>query len=380
MPKTTGDQLRDMLSRQIQAASDEAVRSGGQVSAEQVETLGRLARLVDLHQSAQPPSARKRWPVAVALGSTLLVVSLLVFARVAETEIELDLALSEASFVLPTQQVLAESMNLVSLGVSGLSEAQLPQVRNRESQTLQSSDNAEVALRLLAILDGKRLGSVTLAPLALPAETRVWVRHTGLPRQYRLSLKASDLKLRADINGLVQIGIPGRGLEQLDFAAPDAVLLQSGAGEVDLDLAFPDKAQLSFSSQLSANDLSLFRIDEFLNLNQTLIRRVSTILSGTLYFVSLNDQERKLRPGEAIRFERAQGEIRTLRLQEDQIELKFHGRVRGMTIGAGESSRSLMPTWLEWLRARHSLSLLWGAALYLFGLVTVVFRWWGKPI
>jgi hypothetical protein len=96
--------------------------------------------------------------------------------------------------------------------------------------------------------------------------------------------------------------------------------------------------------------------------------------------VSLNDQERKLRSGEAIHFEHTQGEFRTLRLQDDHIEMKFHGRVRGMAIGSGESSRSLMPTWLEWLRARHSLSLLWGAALYLFGLVTVVLRWWGKPI
>ena len=78
--------------------------------------------------------------------------------------------------------------------------------------------------------------------------------------------------------------------------------------------------------------------------------------------------------------ERAQGEVRTLRLQEDHIELKFHGRVRGMTLGSGEGSRSYMPTWLEWLRERHSLSLLWGAALYLFGLVTIVLRWWGKPL
>jgi hypothetical protein len=35
-----------------------------------------------------------------------------------------------------------------------------------------------------------------------------------------------------------------------------------------------------------------------------------------------------------------------------------------------------MPTWLEWLRARHGLSLLWGTALYLFGLAVGVLRWW----
>ena len=40
------------------------------------------------------------------LGSTLLVVSMLLFARVRETEIELDLAVQEAGFVLPTHRCL----------------------------------------------------------------------------------------------------------------------------------------------------------------------------------------------------------------------------------------------------------------------------------
>jgi hypothetical protein len=81
-----------------------------------------------------------------------------------------------------------------------------------------------------------------------------------------------------------------------------------------------------------------------------------------------------------IHFEQVRGEIRTLRLQDNNIDLKFHGRVRGLGAGPEENPRSLMPTWLEWLRARHSLSLFWGAAIYLFGLIAGVLRWWGKPI
>ena len=38
-----------------------------------------------------------------------------------------------------------------------------------------------------------------------------------------------------------------------------------------------------------------------------------------------------------------------------------------------------MPTLLDWLRQRQGLSLLWGTALYLFGIVTTFRRWWRKP-
>jgi hypothetical protein len=379
-PRTTEDQLRELLGKHLQAASDEAIRSDGQVPADRVEALGRLSRLVDLYEASKPSPARKRWPVAVALGSTLLVVSLLLFARVRETEIELELAVSEISFTSPVQQVLTEAINLSSLGLSGFRVVNVPGP-DPDSQRIMTFDGGEGALRLsLTPEAGERRGSITLAPLSLPKETRLWVRHTGSPGHYRLSLKGTDLSLRADINGSVQVAMPGTGIRKLDLTSPDAFRFQSGSNDIDLDLALPDKTSASLSSQLPASALSLFHIDEFIDARNTLVRRVSTILSGTLYLVSLNDQERKLRPGEAIQFERVEGEFRTLLLQDDHMDAKFHGRARGMTIGSGESRRSLMPTWLEWLTARHSLSLLWGAALYLFGLVSVVFRWWGKPI
>jgi hypothetical protein len=183
---------------------------------------------------------------------------------------------------LPAQQVLTDGINVSSLGASGLREVQLPPVGDRERQTLKSSNGAEAALRLSVEPDnGTGQSSITLAPLALPGETRVWVRHTGPPRQYRLSLKGPDLNLRADVSGTVQMAIPGKGIERFDFASPDAVLLQSGGNEVDLDLVLPEKTSSSLSSM--AASAFLFHIDEFLDTNKTLVRRVSTILSGTLY-------------------------------------------------------------------------------------------------
>jgi len=376
VPKTKLDQLRDLLRQQAETACDEAAHPDGKVSPERVDELKRLANLIEIYDATHSQSSRKRWPIIVALGITLLIVSVLIFARVAETEIELDLSLSEVGFDLPRRQVLADTMGLSALGASGLRDVQLPEDSAIGEQSPRSSDR----VRLSVASAGKRQGSINLATLMLPSETRVWLRHTGLPNQYRLSLKGANLELRADVNGPLEVGLPDRGAERFDFVTPQPVRLLPDMDEVDLDLTLLDPGKSALSTQVSATNLSLFQIDTYHNNEFTVVRRVSSILSGALIFESLNQRELKLRPGEMIHFEQVQGEIRTLRLQDNNIDLKFHGRVRGLSSGSEENRRSLMPTWLEWLRARHSLSLFWGAAIYLFGLIVGVLRWWGKPI
>jgi hypothetical protein len=376
MPFRMGDPLRDLLNRQAKAVSEEAIQSGGQVSAEQVEALGRLVRLVEICDAAGPSPLRKWWPVG-ALLSTLLIVSILFFARVSETEIELDLTLSEIGFIFPKQQILAEAMPVSALGVSGLEEIQLPRTRDRTARTLRASEGAGSAVRLAVASDGERQGTATLAALTLPAGRRVWLRAMEVTRQYRLSMNGSGLVLRVDVDGPIGIGLSGAPAEQLDSATPRPILLRPGSHEVDLDFTPSGASANAFPVRLSASDLSLFRIDQFMDAERTVIRRVSTILSGTVRLEALHGQERSLRPGEGVQFARSHGEIRALRLYDDRIALKFHGRVRGMTVGSGESPSSLMPTYFEWLRARHGLSLLWGTTLYVFGLIVAALRWWG---
>jgi hypothetical protein len=370
------------LSRQANAIRDEVIQSGGQVSAEKWAALERLARLAELCDAAQPPP-RKRWPVVAALGLTLLLVSIVLFLRMPATEIELDLALSEVSFVLSSPQMLSGAMGLSALGVSGLREVQLPPDASREASRRGASDGAEAAILLSVGSSGNRRGTINLAPLILPAGTQVWVRRTGVPRQYRVSLKSpqgSKLALGVDVNGPVLVGPAGAPAAEHDFASPKAVVLQPGSHEVDLDLMFPSGADAAFSSHISVRQLSLFRIDEFRDPTHTLVRHTSTILSGALYFASLNGQELKLRPGMGIQLVQADGEIRKLELGDRGVTVKFHGTVRGISAGSVETRRNLMPTCLEWLAARHGLSLLWGTALYFFGLLLSVLRWWREAL
>jgi hypothetical protein len=321
-----------------------------------------------------------RWPIAALLGVTLVIASILFFARVSETEIDLDLLVSEMSFELPEQQVLTDDMSLSALGVSGLQEVQLPRTRTQNSQTFSESNGHGSAIRLSTEVDGQHEGAVTLGALMLPAGARIWLKATDIPEQYRLSIKSRELTLHADVNGPVGIGLPGTPPQRLNFLSPKAVLVRFGPNDVDLDIRFRSGSKGAFARQLLVEDLSLFHIEEHSNTEQTIVRSAPTVLTGKLYFESLGGSERLLRPGERIRFESSHGEVRTLELRSDRIAFGFHGQVRGMTTGPFQSPRSLMPTYLEWLRARHGLSLLWGTSLYLFGLIVSTLRWWRVAI
>jgi hypothetical protein len=84
---------------------------------------------------------------------------------------------------------------------------------------------------------------------------------------------------------------------------------------------------------------------------------------------------RQIRTGEILTFGESDGEIRTAQLRPDRLSISFDGTVRGMSTGDEHERRSLMPTWLDWLKAQHGLSLLWGSSLSAAGIAMAVLRW-----
>ena len=101
MSASKGEQLRKLLREEVEAVGTEVIQTGGNVSEDKIEALERLARIVEICETTKPPRPRKRWPVAVILGLTLLIVTGLLSVRVPKTEIELELTLTELEFVLP---------------------------------------------------------------------------------------------------------------------------------------------------------------------------------------------------------------------------------------------------------------------------------------
>ena len=381
MRRRPSDPMVDLLARQVDSLKKDALEAGGDVPAGRIEALIRLQRLVEIDRATRPPTAPRRWPLVAMFGLTLAVTSLLLFLRVRETEIDLDLLVSEIAFTLPAEQVLTHTMSVVTLGAAGLRGVRLPLSEDRQAAANAASQGEVSAVRLSVKPLERPSGSIDVATVVAPKDTGVRISHTDRAR-YRLSLGApptSELRLRVDVNGAVDVGRPGAPPTRLDLRSPRGIALESGPNEIDLDLYFSRLPAGPFASPLRLRGLRLSRVEELNRLNGTLVQHLSTVLSGTVYFESLGGQEWKLRPGERLAFGSSEGEIRKLDLRDDGIGVRFSGRVRDMAVGSEASRRSMMPTWLEWLRARHSLSLFWGTAVYLFGLFLVALRWWRSP-
>ena len=325
---------------------------------------------------AAPVAVPNRWLPAIAFAATLVLASVLLFVRVPTTTVELNGTFTALGFVSTQTQPLNRPMRVVALGVSGARDVQLPEEA--------ASGTAATAFRVAVSDSAAAAGtaSITLDRISVPAGTSVWLSRTEAPRQYRLSLRparAARIAVHADVMGAVTFAPAGAPRTTATLGAPRAVDFSSGDGALDLDLTLAPGPTPPRWEQLAARDLRVHRVHDEQESERPLARPVSTVLGGSLFFDALGGTERKLRPGELLRFGASDGVFLTLDLRDDAIAAIYQGDVRGLRTGSGDHPRTLMPSLLEWLRKRQSLSLLWGTALYLSGIALTLRRWWRKP-
>src|SRR3989442_2720531 len=197
--RTDADALRALLAAQMHGASTEAIRTNGEVPAERLEALGRLARLADMADAATT-RLRRRWAVRLVALGTLVCASVLLFARMASTEVEMELRVSEFSFVLPTVQAITDEVSVSTLGVSGLAGIELPSARGRPAAEPSASD-----IYLAAGESGGRAGTISVSPITLPAGGRVTLRKLDGQRRYRLALRGATSEVAVSLDGAVRI-------------------------------------------------------------------------------------------------------------------------------------------------------------------------------
>lgn len=370
-PAEEAETLRAQLMAQVNDLARETRTNSGHVPPESFLNAQRLVQLAQWQRDLKRPRPLSRSAVAVLFVTTLGLASVLLLARVGETEVDLDLVVSELRFKLDSRQQLTEIQQLTSLAASGLASVTLPGASA-------AAGAADTGLRLAVASDGAAPGSISLAPIVAPARSEVLLRIGDSPGELRLSIKGLDATVRADVGGPISVALPRRPRQTIDAATPQAVELAPGPADFDLDLAPSNTAVAVLAPELTISELILMRIDEVSQGTQTVVRRVSTIQSGSAYFDELGGRELRLRAHDSLRFASARGEIRSLRVSNGSLAVNFHGRVSGMASGPLQHPRDLMPRWLEWLSANRPLSLLWGAAIYLFGLLTAVRQWWTK--
>jgi hypothetical protein len=360
------DNLRRLLSERLAAAESEAARSQGVISESSLGDLVRLAQLIELQDNLTSPPRRRRWPIAALFTLTLLLASILFFTRVRETGIDLQVVASEVELGFAADRPWTDAMQLSSLGASGLIDVTSP-------PGVEGTTRSSIRL---GPAPGQQQGQLTLAPVFLRANSRVRIRASDVPGSYRMSIQSKNAEFRADVQGKIKIA----GIEKVQtFRSPQAFQLNGGAAETELEFTFLDGGQNPFVEHLPLQTISMSSIQQFTDGDQLSARRVSSIISGVLYFDSLDGLERKLRQGETLEVKPLKGVLERIGVADGKITLEFRGTVTSISTG-DDGQTDLMPTCLAWLHARHGLSLMWGTGIYLFGLAMGVLRWAGVRV
>ena len=363
--------LRARLREKVTDLAEEVRKNAGDVPAESLASVQRLAQLTELQSDLMPPRPPGHWVMAASLGVTVAIVSVLLLVHVRETEIELDLIVSELRFKVDSRQQLTDTLQLATLGATGLSGVALPSGDINGSAPV-------TGVRLSAGTGAAAGGAISLEPIVAPAHAEMTLSIGEVPGELRLSISHLEEVLRADVIGTILAAAPRFGQKSLSVATPQPVVLTPGPADAGLDFSPLSPGGVLFAPGLTITDMTLMHIDEVSEDDKTAVRAVSTVQSGSVYLEELGGRELKLRSHEELRFTQARGEIRSIGLKDGGLALNFRGRVRGMASGSLAHPRNLMPRWLDWLRANQPLSLLWGSAVYLFGLSTAVRQWWKK--
>jgi hypothetical protein len=365
--------LRGHLAREEEELSAEVLRNGGAVPEHRLDELSRLARLVEMREITLSPF-RGRWLLPSVAAVTLAFLSVLLFVRVSSTEVELELKASELSFVVPTAQVITDPLTVSSIGLTGLRVIDLPDhyppIANRRPADL----------TLAAEPVGRRSGLISLEPLAVSGGAQVSLAKVAGQQRYGMIVQRALSDWGASASGPVRVVVSGLLNEVRDFSFPRHIGLEPDSSQLGLRFTAADSLGMRdvFRSPLPAGGLRFVRIDRFARSGQTFVPQVPTIQSGTLYYEAIDGRARSLRRGEGLHLAWSEGEIRDLQFNDDGVSMRFHGWVRGMSTGSGGVRRSLMPTLLEWLRARHGLELLWVSTAYVVGLFVTVLGWWRR--
>jgi hypothetical protein len=369
-----GGQLRELLRRKVEAASELAVRDQGNVPADLIRDLSSLKQLVELNHSVMPPSSMKRWVVPTMLVVTLAIMSALLFVHLPDARVDLNIAAFTVAFTLDQSQDLLSNIRVLSISASGLQSVDASGF-NRPDQRDPANSGGTDSIRLS--LAGNDKGTITLENIQLPANTRVTLETLEGPNRFRVAWKLprdeTPRPLSISALGDIQLGLSALPPQVSHLSTPTELEMVPGS-DVVLELDLPGNSDLATEPQLPVSRLSFATVHESVGVESS-ARQVSTIRSGTVFNQSLNGQKYDVRAGERLQFSDSKGEMQRTALGPGGINVQYEGKVWGMTAGSREFPTSLMPSLLEWLRARHGLSLLWGSTLYLAGILMVVLRW-----
>jgi hypothetical protein len=353
--------LRRILRDRIRAVEDAARRSGGDVSAEELEAIDRLKRLVDISSSSRfERSARVLAMTIVVLG--VIVCAALLQLPMRRATITLDASTTYVGFrpqsgitilspLLPATTINAQAID--SVVVTGRVGARDTTLVERSIQaTVTPPASMSVAAIDVAPFESVRLGA----------------------RQNELQISVGDAagSTKLEMNGA--IGIRGSAQRTVNTRS-GAARLWFGPRPVPLRVTVADSGSAPLTPVARIDSLQVYRVVA----SGAATRDSSTITEGKLDITSVENASTKLGSSEAIQLEGLEGDLKAVELHSGALVVSFAGTVRNIRATNGLTSRSLMPSMFSYLASQHTAEVIWTTLGWVVVTALSILRWWHRP-
>ena len=242
--------------------------------------------------------------------------------RVAETKVDLDATATEAAYVSAKEEAVTELLLLSELDAGGLTSIQLPRTRESAERLVSTTDGRAVAIRVTTAAGST--GAVTLPPLVL-AEGGSIAFDRGDPKRLRLSIAASTLPITLNVQGTLQVTLPGEDPQLINFGAPKPIVLEPAQAGSELHLGIRDDSPRLLGANVPVNDLSFLRVNRTVETARNQVTATSTIVSARLRQDRLWRRERTVTPADQLRFGGIRGDVRAAELVDGGLRVQFQG-------------------------------------------------------
>jgi len=365
------DTLDAYLDARVAKVSERLAAYGGDAipdaAIQEVRLLRELA-LLSSSRRAAPPKPHSILPRLMAL--TAACITALVFLRLPAVRVDLDVLCSGLRFRTPSP-----------IQLTGLSRLTLLQAN--ESAPVQVE--APATLAAFSVTPPLELrptdeGALTLSSVSIPADALVSILKTTDAGTWRLDIEHKDASVAATVSGSVVVAGEG-STRTMAFGRGSRIDLRANTGNVPHLGLFvtPQRADAMLATTVIPIDNVAFEepVQEALSADSGIVRgEASSVLSGSVFNVSLGGKELALRKRDSVEITLDTGQLRELRLEPDGLRVSLTAVATELRVGRAGGLQTLRPSYLEWLAQRHGLQLAWGAAAWAFGLLLGGAKWW----
>jgi hypothetical protein len=356
----------------------------GETANDSLSTLNRaeyLAKLVDLEEKGRLPRST-RWQIPAILFAVAVIVLVLVAIPVRRTAAVINIRCSALSLRLVGDRVqeLTDPIELASLDLATTDgSVRLPMARDEKARAVPEREvrrdaNGGVHLELATQRAPMPGGIITLKTITGAGGSLFEMRRVGPEAQLWLRWRPAVSLDAAMVSLKGWVTLPGDASTSMTLQHEPAKAVRIDLGDLgSAEWMFQPSKPVPFRPPILVQSVSFTAESS----GRAGTPPGSAIRTGTLQ-VTGADAIESLREGEQLTMETAKNPLTITSLSVDgrDIVVRIEGDVTRLETALAGERRNRMPTLLGWIRGNPTLSLLWSAVLFLFGVMTGVSRWW----